>query len=105
VHPSTRLLQAYAGSSRLPPGILVISSRGVLLCSCSPAAADPDAAGSSAAAAAGSPGCLSVRKLELLQWQLQGVPLSCAALPGGSSYVVGDDRAGEAGGRSFAVHA
>jgi hypothetical protein len=46
-----------------------------------------------------------VHKLELLQWQLQGVPLSCAAVPGGSSYVVGDDRAGEADGRSCAMHA
>jgi hypothetical protein len=108
VHPSSRLLQAFAGSSRLPPGTLLISSWGVLLCSCSPAAAAaPGAAGSSAAAAAaaGPSGSLSVRKLELLQWQLQGVPLSCAAVPGGSSYVVGDDRAGKADGRSCAMHA
>ncbi|WIA13448.1 hypothetical protein OEZ85_007028 [Tetradesmus obliquus] len=96
VHPSSRLLQAFPGCGGLPQGTLLISSQGVLLCSCAPAAAAAasDAAGSSAAAAAATPGSLAVRKLQLLQWQLAGVPLSCVALPGSSSYVVGDDRAG-----------
>jgi hypothetical protein len=101
VHPSSRLLQCFPGSAGLPPGTLLISSQGVMLCSCMPAAAaaaSPSGAGSSAeaAAAAATPGSLAVRKVQLLQWQLAGVPLSCVALPGSSSYVVGDDRAGEA---------
>jgi hypothetical protein len=121
VHPSSRLLHAFLGSPGLPPGMMIISSTAVLLCSCMPAAAAATAAGaaasaqtacsSAAAAAAGaSPGGLAVRKVQLLQWQLAGVPLSCVAVPGSgssssssSSYVVGDDRAGEAAGQMLFV--
>lgn len=106
VHPTTRLLQAFAGSQVLPPGILLISSRGVLLCTCTTdssqqsVATQQDVAGSSSAAAAvaaagaGLPSCLCVRKLQVLQWTLRGLPLSCVAVSS-SCYVVGDDRAGE----------
>lgn len=53
-HPTTRLLQPFPGSPRLhlPPGILAVSSRGVLLCTCvGVGLAGAEDAGATAAAA------------------------------------------------------
>lgn len=76
---------------------MIISSRGVLLCSCVPGqpAAQAASSGSSSAAVSRAVG-VSVEKVQLVQWVLCGVPLSCAAVSD-HSYVIGDDRAGGEG--------
>lgn len=115
VHPTTRLLQPFSGSESLPPGILLISSRGVHLCTClggslqqpqqqqaswqQDQATSSSAAALQAAAASAAPcsvTALCVRQHELVCWALRGLPLSCVFASDGC-LLVGDSRAGEDG--------
>lgn len=116
VHPTAQLLQPFAGSEHLPPGILAISSRGVQLCTCLGSKlqqqqrqqrmdSTPQAAAASSSsgqqASAGEPGPSShllanglfVNMAEVVQWGLNGLPSSCVPLSD-SCYLVGDSRAG-----------
>jgi hypothetical protein len=120
VHPTTRLLQPFPGSDRLPPGILVISSRDVLLCTCLGSSLQQQqhqqsnsqqrsSSSHAAAQAHAAPAAISgmqettgskllgdgvcARQLQVAQWAPPGLPMSCTALPG-SSLIVGDSRAG-----------
>ncbi len=100
LHPTTSLLQPFDGAEEagLPPGVLLISSAGILLVDCSAAGhtAAAGAAGQGVVTAAGQAGHdvpVEARLLELLHWELPGLPLSCTWLPG-RLLLVGDDRAG-----------
>ena len=119
VHPTTSLLLPFTppsprSASMLPPGILVFSSRSLVLLSCPPAAALPSAASlvpppssssfsspsvgradlalAASAAAAGSP--LPSCRRRLLQWALPGIP-ACAEWLAPGLLVLGDSMAGE----------
>lgn len=96
LHPTTRLLHSFPGHGQLPPSTLIISSTGVILCSChsSRAAAAAATTQSSSSRAVSATGGGDVQKVQLIQWQLPGVPVSCAAV-GDNRYIVGDDTAGE----------
>jgi len=112
VHPTTRLLQPFPGSAQLPPGVLMISSRSVQLCTClgstlqqqqhqQQAGWQQEQATSSSAAmqaaAAADPSAavngLCVVQHQLVQWALSGLPCSCVAFNPGQ-WLVGDARAG-----------
>jgi hypothetical protein len=97
VHPTTRLLQPFRGSDQLPPGILAISSRGVKLCTCLGRTLDQQQhAGLAVDEVHHVSEGLRVQLLDVVMWELAGLPLSCVALSD-CCYLVGDNRSGEHG--------
>lgn len=96
VHPTTRLLQPFNGSSSgIPPGMLIVSSASLILCSMQQKQQLADASSSSAAAAAAMPGSYEAVKQQLGTWRLTGRPVSWAALTP-QTFILGCDSTGEA---------